>query len=91
MSQPRIAPTPDRRRGIPKHEPRFVMKFKRQTMASRIRAQGALVTTQEQVDKILASVPKDIGDAWLNMFGPHLPFVPRQLQVEPVQPVREVT
>lgn len=89
MSQPRIAPTRDGRRGIPKHGPRFVMKFKRQTMASRLRAQGALITTQAQVDKILSQVPKDIGDAWLRMFGPYLPFTPRQLQVEPVQPGRE--
>ncbi len=68
-----------------KDRTRFLVKFKRQTMHSRLVAQGKLITSQDQVDKILASVPKDIGDAWLAMFGPHLPFTPRQLQVEPVQ------
>jgi hypothetical protein len=66
------------------------MKFKRQTMHSRLVAQGKLITSQDQVDKILMSVPKDIGDAWLNMFGPHLPFTPRQLQCEPIQAGQEV-
>ena len=76
MSQPRIS----------RDNRRFIPKFKRQTMKSRIRAQGALVTTQEQVDRILAQAPKEIGEAWLQQFGPYLPFVPRQLQCEPVQP-----
>ncbi len=86
MSRPVIRPTPDGRRGIPKKQTRFVMKFKRQTMESRLRAQGALVTTQEQVDKILAQAPPEIGAEWLKLFGPYLLFVPRQLRVDPVQP-----
>lgn len=90
MSQPVIRSIRDGRRGILKKKTRFIMKFKRQTMESRLRAQGALITTQEQVDRILSQVPKDIGDAWLNMFGPYLPFMPRQLQVESVQPGQKV-
>ncbi len=82
MSQPRIAPSRDGR-GI---HARFAMKFKRQTMRSRLIAQGALITTQEQVDNILKHAPKEIGEAWLQQFGPYLPFVPRQLRSEPVQP-----
>ncbi len=85
MSQPVIRPTRDNRRGIPKKQTRFIMKFKRQTMESRLRAQGALVTTQEQVDRIMAQAPPEIGAEWLKLFGPYLPFVPKQLQCEPVQ------
>ncbi len=89
MSQPVIRPTRDGRRGIPKKQTRFIVKFKRQTMESRLRAQGALITTQEQVDRILAQAPPEIGKEWLKLFGPYLPFVPRQLRVEPVQPGQE--
>ena len=43
------------------------------------------IQNQAELDQILAQVPREMGEAWLNVVKEHMRFVPRQVEVKPVE------